>query len=342
MLKIGKLKLKSNLILAPMAGITDLPYRMLCRKFGAELAFVEMINCRSISYKNKRTKQMLSTLPADKPLGVQILGCEEQYILKSLEVLRNYKFDILDFNAACPAKKIVRRGEGSGLLREPEKFAKLLKLVVKKSWLPVSVKIRLGWDKDSVNAREAALYAQDAGIDGLFIHGRTRMQGYSGSVDYGVIRDVKKAVRIPVIASGDMLSPQLAKKMFDETGCDGVAIARGALGNPWLFRNAREFLEKGTMIKRQGIDEILKTMAEHLSACVNFYGEKNGVVIFRKFFNWYTRGFRKIRPFREKSSRVKTEQQMASLIQACCRLQLRFLPESKEPQTTLQYRQEFL
>ncbi len=342
MLQIGKLKLKSNLILAPMAGVSDLPFRLLNREFGCELAFIEMINACSISHKSRKTQQMLATDSKDRPLGIQLLGGEGRFILKAMDVLNGHEFDILDFNAACPVKKVVSRGEGAGLLREPKRLCFILKLMVKNSPVPVTLKIRTGWDKDSINAREVALAAQEAGIKGLFIHGRTKLQGYSGRVDYRVIREVKKALNIPVIASGDIFSPELIAKMFDETGCDGVAIARGALGNPWLFRNAREFLEKGTMIKRQGIDEILKTMAEHLSACVNFYGEKNGVVIFRKFFNWYTRGFRKIRPFREKSSRVKTEQQMANLIQACCRLQLCSLPESKEPQTTLQYRQEFL
>ncbi|MDO8488713.1 MAG: tRNA dihydrouridine synthase DusB [Candidatus Omnitrophota bacterium] len=314
MLKIGKLKLESNLILAPMAGITDLPYRLLCRKFGAELAFVEMINCRSVSFKSKRTKQMLSTVPKDKPLGLQILGCEEQYILKSLEILRSNKFDILDFNAACPAKKVVRRGEGSGLLREPEKFAKLLRLVVKNSWLPVSVKIRLGWDNNSVNAREIALIAQDCGANALFIHGRTKTQGYSGQVDYKIIGEVKKALDIPLIASGDVFSALLAKKMLDETGCDGLVIARGSLGNPWIFNEIKEYLENGKIINRPKESEIAKVMLEHLGSCVDFYGEKNGVVIFRKFYTWYTKGLVKVRRLREMSSRVKTTIEVEEII----------------------------
>ncbi len=297
-----------------MAGITDLPYRMLCRKFGAELAFVEMINCRSVSFKSKRTKHMLSTLRGDKPLGVQILGCEEQYVLKSLEVLRDYKFNILDFNAACPAKKVVRRGEGSGLLREPKKFSKLLKLVVKESWLPVSVKIRLGWDKDSINAREIGLLAQDCGVSALFIHGRTKTQGYSGQVDYAAIGEVKKVLDIPVIASGDVFSGLLAKKMLDETGCDGLAIARGSLGNPWIFKEIKEYLENGKIVNRPKEEVIAKVMLEHLDSCIDFYGEKNGVVIFRKFYTWYTKGLRKVRRLRERSSRVKTREEVVKII----------------------------
>ena len=314
MLKIGNLHLKSNLILSPMAGISDLPFRMLNHKFGAELAFVEMINCRSISHKSKRTASMLSSGPKERPLGVQILGCEDKFILRALDVLNNYKFDILDFNAACPAKKVVRRGEGASLLKEPKKLNKLLKLVVNNSKFPVTAKIRIGWDKDSVNFRETALYAQDAGIKGLFVHGRTKAQGYSGSVDYKVIARVKKALEIPIIASGDILSAQLAKKMLDETKADGLAIARGSLGNPWIFREIKEYLKNGKIIPKPGVDEVIKVMLGHLDASVAFYGERNGVVIFRKFFGWYTKGIRSIRPLREKSSRVHTRLEMAEII----------------------------
>ncbi len=313
MLKIGTLKLESNLILAPMAGITDLPFRMLCRKFGVELAFVEMINCRSISHKSRRTRQMLSTLPKDRPLGIQILGCEEQYILKSLDVLKEYKFDLLDFNAACPAKKVVRREEGAGLLKDPKKFKKILKLVVKNSWLPVTVKIRLGWDKDSVNAREIGRLAQDCGVNALFVHGRTRTQGYSGQVDYNAIREVKEGLDIPLIASGDVFSGPLALRMLDETGCDGLNIARGCLGNPWIFKEITEYL-KGEVMPRPSNEVIAKVMLEHLDSCIEFYGERNGVVIFRKFYTWYTKGQRKVRKLRERSSRARTRLEVVEII----------------------------
>lgn len=315
MLKIGSLELKSNLILAPMAGITDLPFRLLNRKFGCEMAFVEMINCRSISYKSKRTQKMLSSSATDKPLGVQILGCEQKFILKALDVLKAYEFDVLDFNAACPAKKVVRRGEGAGLLKEPAKLGKILSLVVKNAKRPVTVKIRTGWDGNSVNAREVALLAEDAGVSALFIHGRTKVQEYSGDVDYAQIRNVKKALKIPVIASGDIFSGELAKKMLDETGCDGIAVARGALGNPWIFEEISEFLKKRSA-EKPDVEAIKEIMLEHLDANTDFYGERNGVVLFRKFFAWYTKGFRKIRHLREKSSRIKTREEMASVIQS--------------------------
>lgn len=315
MLKIGNLKLKSNLILAPMAGVTDLPFRLLCRRFGAELAFIEMINCRSISHKSRKTRHMLSTAPEDRPLGVQILGCEEKYILKALDVLRAYKFDILDFNAACPAKKVVRRGEGAALLKDPKKLGKILKLVVKNSKIPVTVKMRLGWDMDSINAEKVALYAQDAGVSGLFIHGRTKAQEYGGSVDYKVIARVKKSLSIPVIASGDVFTAQLAKKMLSETNCDGLVIARGSFGNPWIFKEIKEFLKTGNLLLKPARTKVIKIMLEHLDASIAFYDERNGVILFRKFFAWYTKGIRNIRPLRESSSRAKTREEMAGLIE---------------------------
>lgn len=306
MLKIGNLKLKSHLILAPMSGISDLAFRLLNRKYGAELAFVEMLNVRSLGYNSRKTEEMLSTNKEDRPLGVQILGCEPDFILRALDILKNYQYDILDFNAACPVKKVTRRGEGAGLLKNPAKLQNLLKLVVKNSEVPVTAKIRTGWDKNSVNAKEVALYAQDAGISALFIHGRTKAQSYSGRVDYGTIRAVKKALDIPVIASGDILSAELARKMSDETGCDGLLIARGALGNPWFFRQA---------LKPPGSDEIADTMSEHLHSCIDFYGVRNGVTVFHKFFGWYTRGFRKIRRLRERAYRTRTKEEMSAVIE---------------------------
>lgn len=297
-----------------MAGITDLPYRMLCRSFGCELAFVEMINCRSVSYKSRKTRHMLSTLTTDRPLGIQILGAEEQYILRALEVLKNYKFDLLDFNAACPAKKVVNRGEGSGLLKEPEKLEKILKAIVKHSWLPVTVKIRIGWDKNSVNAQEVAKIAQDCGASALFVHGRTKVQAYGGQVDYDVISKVRQSIKIPLIASGDIFSAELAKKMLDETGCAGLAIARGGLGNPWIFEEIKAFLKDEKILSRPKKPEVIKVMLGHLSASIDFYGEKNGVILFRKFFSWYTKGFRRIRHLREQSSRAKTRLEMEQII----------------------------
>ncbi|MFH1198927.1 MAG: tRNA dihydrouridine synthase DusB [Candidatus Omnitrophota bacterium] len=310
MLKIGLLKLSRGLILAPMAGISDLSFRSLCRKFGAELAFTEMINARSLSFKSKKTHFMLASSKEDKPLGVQIFGAEEQYILRALEVLRKYDFDVLDFNAACPVRKVVGRGEGAALMKDPKKLNKLLKVIVENTDKPVTVKIRSGWDQGSINAKEVAASAEDAGVKGLFIHGRTRMQFYADSVDYRPIAEVKKAVKIPVIGSGDIFSGALAKKMLDETGCDAVVVARGALGNPWIFKEIKEYLKNGKIIDRPSTKQIIKVMLEHLDALVALHGERIGVVIFRMFFAWYTKGFHNVRPLREKACRAKTKGEM--------------------------------
>jgi tRNA-dihydrouridine synthase B len=314
-LEIGNIILSSKCILAPLAGISDLPFRLINRSLGCEFAFTEMINARALVYQNKVTLgKMLASLPADRPLGVQLLGSDPEVLGKALDVLPEDAFDLIDFNAACPVPKVTGRGEGASLLKEPQKLRDLLRVIVKNVSLPVTVKIRHGWDHASINAREVARYAEDAGIQGLFIHGRTRDQGYSGNVDYQVIREVKEAITIPVIASGDALSPQLIKKMFDETGCDGVAIARGALGNPWIFRETSEFLKTGTIYQKPEMDELVDTMLSHLNLTINFHGESMGTKIFRKFFNWYTKGLAGIRPLRWRAFQATTKNQMIEII----------------------------
>jgi len=316
MLSIGKLKLKSNLILAPMAGVTDLPFRLLNRRFGCEFAFTEMINVRSLGYKMRKTKKMLSSSPEDRPLGIQIIGCEEDFLLKAIDVLASYEYDILDFNAACPVKKVARRGEGAALLKDLKKLHNLLKILVKNSGKPVTVKIRTGWDKDSINAKEAALASRDAGVSALFIHGRNREQGYSGEVNYGAIKDVKKALDIPVIGSGDVFSPEEAKKMLDETGCDGLLLARGALGNPWAFKEIKEFLKNKKIMKKPSQDEIADVMLEHLNAYIDFYNAAHGVRKFHRFFAWYTKGVQNVRPLREKAFRTTTKDALIEIIES--------------------------
>ena len=252
-----------------------------------------------------KTHEMMRTSKKDKPLGVQILGAKKEFILRALEKLRDYQMDVLDFNAACPQKKITSRGEGAALLKTPKTLNKLLKVIVKNSDRPVTAKIRLGWD-DISHARDIALHAQDAGINALFVHGRTREQGYSGKVNYEAIRIIKKAVDIPVVGSGDILNAELARKMLDETGCDAIIVARGALGNPWIFREIEEFLKTGKILKRPSAKETAKIMKLHLGLCCDFYGERRGVVNFRKFFIWYTRCFKGTKPLRNKTARVST------------------------------------
>jgi nifR3 family TIM-barrel protein len=262
-----------------------------------------MVSTNSLAYKSKNTLKMICTQPEDRPLGVQLLGDDDESILRSMDNLPENTFDLIDFNAACPVNKVATKGRGAGLLKDPEKLHGILKLIADNTDLPVTVKIRSGWDSNSVNASEVAKSAQDAGAKCIFIHGRTRAQKYKGKVDYGHIREVKESVSIPVVASGDGLSPFLIKRMFDQTGCDGVAIARGALGNPWLFTETIEYLKSGVVPQRPGIDELTDIMKKHLLANIDFSGEKFGVIRFRKFYGWYVKGLPakelKVRAFRK-------------------------------------------
>ncbi|MFO0754784.1 MAG: tRNA dihydrouridine synthase DusB [Thermodesulfovibrionales bacterium] len=314
MLTIGSVVLPSPCLLAPLAGISDLPFRMVNRSFGCGFAFAEMISARALVYRNRNTAAMLSSFPEDTPLGVQLLGNDPEMMKRALELLRDHAFDLLDINAACPVGKVTARGEGASLLRDPKALGALLRAVVAHSPVPVTLKIRAGWDDASRNALEVALRAREAGISGLFLHGRSREQGYSGRVDYRIIREVKEALDVPVIASGDALSPHLVRRMFEETGCDGVAVARGALGNPWIFKEIGPFLRDGTLLPRPEGPEVARTMQSHLDLCIAHYGEGVGTLVFRKFFAWYVRGFADIKVLKEQAFRAATREQMLGII----------------------------
>ena len=315
MLTIGNITVPVPCILAPMAGITDLPFRLITRSFGAPFAFTEMIDAKSLFYRDKRTRRMLASCANDQPLGIQLLGNDEEFLVRAVDTLyENYCFQLLDFNAACPAPKVVRNGKGSALLKEPAKLEKLLAAVVRRSPVPVTVKIRTGWDTDSVNAREIALRAQDAGVCAVFIHGRTRVQGYSGSVDYATIKNVKDALRVPVIASGDNLSVRSIMKMLAETGCDGVAIARGSLGNPWIFRDIYQHFLDGSPGVAPTVHERMEVILRHLEMVTDYYGELRGVGVFHKFFIWYTRSLPNVKPLRDSAFRTDTLPELLAII----------------------------
>ncbi len=313
MLSIGDLHFDSPLVLVPMAGISDLPYRLVNRALGCKFAFTEMLSATALDRKITSTIKKLEASEVDRPLGVQIVGRDPEVIKGALDTLEEYSFDLIDFNSACPVKKVATKGKGAGLLKEPEKLQNILKIMVERSNVPVTVKIRSGWDMTSVNAVEIGLRAQDVGVNGIVIHGRTRAQRYSGKVDYNIIREVKEALDIPVIASGDALSPELVKRMFDETGCDGVAIARGALGNPWIFREIEEYMDTGIVPARPDVDEITQVMRDHLDSNIECYGVKLGVKHFRKLFSWYTRGLG-MREIKVRAFRAGTRDEMRELI----------------------------
>jgi tRNA-dihydrouridine synthase B len=310
----NKPEIPFNSMLAPLAGISDLPFRRLCRKFGCSLAYIPMISAKSIVYGNENTEKMLAMHDDDRPLGIQFFGREPEMIAKAMEITSKFNFNTIDLNAACPVSKVTKKGEGAGLMEDPKLIQEILKVMVKNSDVPVSLKIRAGWSQTNVNAKEVALYAQDAGISTLIIHGRTRSQKYSGRVDFNIIKEVKEALDIPVIGSGDAFSAEMIKQMMDETGCDHVAIARGALGNPWIFKETEEFLKTGKIPERPDITEIAETMIEHLNAYVDFYGEYLGVMIFRKFFGWYTKGFYNIKPLRGRAFLTSSQNEMTDII----------------------------
>jgi tRNA-dihydrouridine synthase B len=232
----------------------------------------------------------------------------------AVRAVEGCRFDVLELNAACPVTKVVRRGEGAGLLREPPRLYRLLKTLVEASPVPVTVKIRIGWDDQSINAVEVARLTEEAGVNGIFIHGRTRHQGYGGQVSYRTISDVKQAVKIPVIARGNIFSVRLAERMFSETGCDGVAVARGAFGNPWIFRDllCPEGGQENDHVP--SMDELLRVMKRHLDLSIEEHGQRNGVINFRKFFVWYSKGFSHVAGLRKGALAAKTGGEMHSMI----------------------------
>jgi tRNA-dihydrouridine synthase B len=331
MLKIGPLEFDFPVILAPLSAVSDMPFRLLSREFGCPFAFTEMISFRALLHDNRIAQLRMKVMEEDRPLGLQILGDDPGDLEEGMGRLKNLEHDLLDFNAACPANKVVHKGEGARFLQDPERLHDRLAFLRRLTGKPLTVKIRSGWDGDTVNAVEVALAAQEAGVDAVFIHGRTRKQFYAGTVDYGIIGAVKQAVRVPVIASGDAFTPALIKKMFDETGCDGVGVARGAIGNPWIFSEARQYLATGTTPERPDTAEVARVMRRHLDLCIDGYGEKLAPRIFRKFVYWYTKGLPHVKPLRVAALKSSQVGEILALIAALPEKNVR-LPERQANQ----------
>lgn len=297
-MNIGRLLLKNNVFLAPMAGITDLPFRTIVRSFGCGLAFTEMVSGSGLVRRTEKTFRYLASSPEDRPLGVQLFGCDPDTLAAAARIAEERGADLLDVNMGCPVKKVARTGSGASLMRDPERVAAILKAVRKASTLPLTVKIRAGWNARLVNALEIAQIAEGCGVDAVTLHPRTADQGFGGRSDWGLIAALKGRLRVPVIGSGDVRCPEDADRMFRETGCDGVMIGRGALGNPWLIGNILSHLS-GSGISVPSLSSREEMIRRHLTLAIDFYGEKIGTRDFRKHLLWYTKGLRDGARFRQ-------------------------------------------
>jgi len=303
-LKIGNLILKNNVFLAPMAGITNLPFRTLAREFGCGLAFTEMISANGLVRKTNKSRQYLLSSPDDKPLGVQIFGSDPRVLFEGAQMVTDSGADLLDINMGCPVRKVVKTGAGAALLKEPDRVRHILQAIRKSTSLPVTVKLRSGWRRGEIRALEIAVIAQDCGVDAVILHPRTADQGYSGAADWSIIQEVKKQLHIPVIGSGDIRSPEDARRMISTTGCDGIMIGRAALGNPWIFRDTVRHLEERGSAPPPSSSERERVIRCHMEMEVNYLGESLGLRHFRKHLLWYTKGMRGGSLFREMVGRI--------------------------------------
>jgi tRNA-dihydrouridine synthase B len=297
-MNIGRLHLQNNVILAPMAGITDLPFRTIARSFGCGLAFTEMVSASGLVRGTEKTFRYLASSPADRPLGVQLFGNDPETMAAAAGVAADRGADLLDVNMGCPVKKVAKTGSGASLMRDPERVAAILRAVRKASTLPLTVKIRAGWNARQVNALEIGQIAEECGVDAVILHPRTADQGFIGRSDWRLIAALKGRLHVPVIGSGDVRCPEDAGRMLGETGCDGVMVGRGALGNPWLIGNILSHLLQ-TGISVPSLSEREEIIRRHLTLAIDFYGEKIGTRDFRKHLLWYTKGLRDGARFRQ-------------------------------------------
>lgn len=314
-LQIGTVTLENNLILAPMAGVTDLPFRLLCKEQGAGLVCMEMVSAKAILYKNKNTKELLNIDEREHPVSLQLFGSDPDIISEIAKEIEELPFDILDINMGCPVPKVVNNGDGSALMKNPLLAGQIIEKTAKAIQKPVTVKIRKGFDDKHSNAVEIARIAQESGAAAVAVHGRTREQYYSGKADWDIIRQVKEAVKIPVIGNGDLLTGKDVKRMEEQTGCDGFMIARGAQGNPWIFQNIMHYMETGEELQKPPMEEMVKMMLRHARMLIAYKGDYTGIREMRKHAAWYTGGYRNAAKLRGRMNDIESYQELSSLFE---------------------------
>ncbi len=311
---IGNVYIENPLVLGPMAGVTDLPFRMLCKEQGAGLIYTEMVSAKGIMYNNRNTIPLLEVNEKERPVSLQLFGNDPKLLGKMAKKIEDRNFDILDINMGCPVPKVVNNGEGSALMDNPKLIGEIVNEIVKSIKKPVTIKIRKCFKEDKLNAVEIAKIAEDNGAAAIAVHPRSRLQYYSGKADWEVIRQVKEAVSIPVIGNGDVNSPVDAINMMKETGCDGVMIARGARGNPYIFRQVLEYMDKGITIEKPDIDEVIAMILRHASMQVEFKGEYIGIREMRKHVAWYTTGYPSSARLRDRVNEIESYSGLETLL----------------------------